>query len=79
MIKKKAKGCISVQVQQARRVIQGQSHTSRSTWRIAKADVTGVYNTGTRNKKKLQTDLVRGAYRLTVFVLSCNTAEVWER
>lgn len=41
--------------------------------RAAKATVRRVLNTGIDNKRKPQTDSVRGAYRVRAFLLGCNT------
>lgn len=55
------------------RVARGQSPARGVGWRVAKAAVTGVCDAGIGNKKRLQTDLVRGACRVRAFVLGCNT------
>lgn len=47
---------------------QGQSFTGR----VAKAAVTGIYNAGIGNEKKLWIDLVRRVYRVRFSMPSCN-------
>lgn len=45
--------------------------------RVAKAAMTEVYNTEIGNKKKLWTNLIKGACMVRVFVLGYNTIGAW--
>lgn len=58
------------------RVVRGQSLVLRVDRRVAKAAVTEVCDAGTGNKKKLQTDPVKGSYRVRAFVPGCNIVGV---
>lgn len=61
--------CTGVEVQQAGRVVQGQSLARR----VAKVDVTGAPDVEVGHEIKLLIDLVRGAYKVRAFMPGCNT------